>query len=181
MCLAFLLLVAGLIVVINRTRLGRVLRGISDSPTALSTSGLGVNVTRVLVFTISGFLAAVSGVLYGSGVLTASTVDISSSRSRRSCWSACSPSPPSGSPGTRCSGSLPLLIPGYVTGDTTIYSMNTLFGLSAIAVAARADAADPPRLRVFSTAWAATAARDGVRTPIAPASRVGSTLASSRG
>ena len=149
-CLAFLLLVAGLIVVINRTRLGRVLRGISDSPTALSTSGLSVNVTRVLVFTISGFLAAISGVLYGSGVLTASTVDVkfqSFSSLVLICLLAIAPFR---EPWYALFGIVAAVIPGYITGDTTIYWMNALFGLSAIAVAAQGGTPPmPARLRVF--------------------------------
>ncbi|HVU73431.1 MAG TPA: ABC transporter permease [Mycobacteriales bacterium] len=59
-------LVAAVAVVrIQTTRLGRLLRGMSDSPLALTTSGLSVGVTRLLVFAASSFLAAVAGALYG--------------------------------------------------------------------------------------------------------------------
>jgi ABC-type branched-subunit amino acid transport system ATPase component/branched-subunit amino acid ABC-type transport system permease component len=149
-CLAFLVVVAGLIVVISRTRLGRVLRGISDSPTALSTSGLSVNVTRVLVFSISGFLAAISGVLYGSGVLAATTVDVkfqSFSSLVLICVLAIAPFR---EPWYALFGIVAAVIPGYLTGDTTIYWMNALFGLSAIAVAAQGGTPSmPARLRVL--------------------------------
>jgi ABC-type branched-subunit amino acid transport system permease subunit len=64
----FLLLACGLlgmgfVTMIERARLGRLLRGMSDSPTALSTLGTNTNVTRVLVFCASAFLAGVSGAL----------------------------------------------------------------------------------------------------------------------
>lgn len=60
--LATTLLVVGLI----RNRIGRLLTAMGDSPTALSTHGLSVNVTRVLVFCVSAALAGVSGALIAS-------------------------------------------------------------------------------------------------------------------
>jgi ABC-type branched-subunit amino acid transport system ATPase component/branched-subunit amino acid ABC-type transport system permease component len=64
-----------LMTLIHRSRLGRVLKGLGDSPTAVSTLGLSVNVTRVIVFCISAFFAAVSGVLYGGQVAFATSAD----------------------------------------------------------------------------------------------------------
>ena len=52
------------LVVVRRSRLGRFLRAIADSPTALTTLGLGVNVTRVLVFAVSAFFAGIAGALF---------------------------------------------------------------------------------------------------------------------
>lgn len=49
-----------------RTRLGRVLRALSDSPLALSALGTDERVTRVIVFCISAFFAGLSGALYAS-------------------------------------------------------------------------------------------------------------------
>ena len=58
--------VAGILAVLmlERSRLGRLLRGLSDSPTALATLGASANVSRVLVFCISAFLAGISGALF---------------------------------------------------------------------------------------------------------------------
>ncbi len=53
-----------LVMAIERARLGRLLRSLGDSPTALTTLGTSANVTRVLVFCISAFLAGISGALY---------------------------------------------------------------------------------------------------------------------
>jgi len=48
---------------LEHSRLGRLLRGMADSPVALSTLGAGVNITRTLVFCVSAALAALSGAL----------------------------------------------------------------------------------------------------------------------
>lgn len=55
-----------LVLLVERSRLGRLLRAMSDSPLALAMLGTSVNVSRVLVFCISGFLAGISGGLYAS-------------------------------------------------------------------------------------------------------------------
>jgi ABC-type branched-subunit amino acid transport system permease subunit len=67
----FLLLgiaIAGILLValIERARLGRLLRGMADSPVGLTTLGLSANVTLVLVFCLSASMAAMSGALNAS-------------------------------------------------------------------------------------------------------------------
>jgi ABC-type branched-subunit amino acid transport system permease subunit len=51
------------IVAICRTRLGRLLRAMSETPTMLATHGLGVNMTRLIVFSVSAFFAGIAGAL----------------------------------------------------------------------------------------------------------------------
>jgi len=51
------------VVAVQRARLGRLLRGLAESPTVLVASGANANVTRVLVFCLSAFLAGLSGAL----------------------------------------------------------------------------------------------------------------------
>jgi ABC-type branched-subunit amino acid transport system ATPase component/ABC-type branched-subunit amino acid transport system permease subunit len=63
--LAITCICAFLIVWLVRTRLGRLLRAMSDSPRALATAGASLNVTRVMAFCISAFIAAIAGALYG--------------------------------------------------------------------------------------------------------------------
>jgi ABC-type branched-subunit amino acid transport system ATPase component len=65
-------LVAVAVVALTRSRLGRLLSSMSDSPLALSTSGTSVRVTMVLVFCISAYLAGIAGALSGMVVSTAS-------------------------------------------------------------------------------------------------------------
>ena len=55
-----------LVVVITRTRLGRLLRGLAESPEALTANGLSVNVTRVVVFAAAAFLAGIAGALFAA-------------------------------------------------------------------------------------------------------------------
>jgi ABC-type branched-subunit amino acid transport system ATPase component/branched-subunit amino acid ABC-type transport system permease component len=64
--LVFTVLCAIAVVAIMRSRLGRLLVAMSDRPLALETLGTTVNVSRVLVFCISAFMAALSGALLGS-------------------------------------------------------------------------------------------------------------------
>src|SRR5215210_5630637 len=61
--LGFAVATSAFLIALNRSRLGRLLRGMADSPTALSTSGVSVNVTRVIVFCISAFVASIAGAL----------------------------------------------------------------------------------------------------------------------
>jgi ABC-type branched-subunit amino acid transport system ATPase component/branched-subunit amino acid ABC-type transport system permease component len=76
--LAFAIAASLLILWLVRSRLGRLLRGMADSPVALTTHGTSVVVTRVLVFCISAFLAAISGALYGGVVHSVTSNDFDS-------------------------------------------------------------------------------------------------------
>lgn len=62
------LLVLGL----RRARLGRLLAALADQPTALGVLGTDTNLTRVLVFCVSAFLAGLAGALLGAGSGSAS-------------------------------------------------------------------------------------------------------------
>ena len=64
--LIFVVLVAVGVAVLSETRLGKLLRAMGDSPLALDTYGLNVNVIRVVVFCISAFIAAIAGALTAS-------------------------------------------------------------------------------------------------------------------
>jgi ABC-type branched-subunit amino acid transport system ATPase component/branched-subunit amino acid ABC-type transport system permease component len=63
--LAFAVIAALGVVGVTRSRLGRLLRAMADSPRALETTGTSVNTTRVLVFCLSAFLAAIGGAMIG--------------------------------------------------------------------------------------------------------------------
>jgi len=64
--LAFVVVIAVAIAVLTQTRLGKLLRAMGDSPVALDTYGVSVNMMRVLVFCISAFIAAIAGALTAS-------------------------------------------------------------------------------------------------------------------
>lgn len=61
--LAIAVLCVAAIAVIALSRLGRLLRAMSETPTMLATHGLGVNVTRLIVFCVSAFFAGIAGAL----------------------------------------------------------------------------------------------------------------------
>jgi branched-subunit amino acid ABC-type transport system permease component len=62
---AFVLGGVALVLTIHRSRLGRLLRAMSDSPTALKTYGTSVTAVKVIVFCVSAFLAGLGGALLG--------------------------------------------------------------------------------------------------------------------
>ena len=76
--LIFVVLTVVAVQAIHRGRLGRLLKGLADSPTALETHGATVNVVKVLVFCITASMAAIAGALlaclfsYGIGTNYAS-------------------------------------------------------------------------------------------------------------
>jgi branched-subunit amino acid ABC-type transport system permease component len=83
---AYYYLVAGLaiaccvlVVRIGRSRLGRLLRALADSPAAVAAQGANTNVIRTLAFCISAFLAGIGGALLGpiTGSATGGTFDFS--------------------------------------------------------------------------------------------------------
>ena len=63
--LVFLVAVVAAIVWIERGRLGRLLRAMADSPTALQSGGASLVTVKVLIFCISAFIAALAGALSG--------------------------------------------------------------------------------------------------------------------
>lgn len=120
-----------LVLLVERSRLGRLLRGMADSPTTLQTSGASVNITRVLVFCLSGFLAGVGGALTGSAQLTSDAGSFSPFTSLlylavivmvavRAPWNA-------------VLGAMGLvLVPAYLDGDDTTVWLQALFGAGVL-------------------------------------------------
>jgi ABC-type branched-subunit amino acid transport system ATPase component/ABC-type branched-subunit amino acid transport system permease subunit len=64
--LAVLAGVTVLVVAVDRSRLGRLLRGVAEAPLALESQGATVTVTKLVAFAISGALAGVAGGLLAS-------------------------------------------------------------------------------------------------------------------
>jgi ABC-type branched-subunit amino acid transport system permease subunit len=58
---AILAVVILCVVILQRSRLGRLLRALADSPLALSTYGTGTTTTLMLLFAISAFFAGIAG------------------------------------------------------------------------------------------------------------------------
>ncbi len=146
--LAMTVIAAGVLAVLDRGRLGRLLRGLGDSPTALETSGVTVSVTRVLVFCVSAFMAAVGGAL---GAVAQSTVSADSYHPLLSLtYFALIVIVLGGNPwyALTAAGAL-VLIPSYSSGENTATILQLVFGLAAIAtaIAAHSTALVPPAVR----------------------------------
>jgi ABC-type branched-subunit amino acid transport system ATPase component/branched-subunit amino acid ABC-type transport system permease component len=135
--LAFLVVTALAMVAIDRARLGRVLRGMSESSTAMSTMGLNTTLSRVIVFCISSFFAGIAGILYGASVHFAVIGDVPYSAFNSLVVLALLALAPFGSPWFAFVGITSAIIPGYVDNAKTTYWMNVLFGVFAIMIALR--------------------------------------------
>jgi ABC-type branched-subunit amino acid transport system permease subunit len=63
--LVFVVMAILFVLMLHRSRLGRLLRAMADSPTALVMSGTSVTGIKVMVFCIAAFLAGLGGALFG--------------------------------------------------------------------------------------------------------------------
>jgi ABC-type branched-subunit amino acid transport system ATPase component/branched-subunit amino acid ABC-type transport system permease component len=148
--LVIMVLTALIMVAIHEVRLGRLLRGLSDSPLAVATMGLSTNTTRVIVFCISAFFAAISGVLYAASIHFAVSSDIHFDPFYSLTLLAVLALAPFAEPWYALFALIAAVIPGYLTSANVTWWLNVLFGASAVAVALRGGHAGMPgRLRQF--------------------------------
>jgi len=139
--LAVAVLTCAVLAGVNRSRLGRLLRGLSESPTMLTTHGLRVNRTRVIVFCLSAFFAGVAGALASSQASAVGTETYQPIHSLL--WLAvlaiC---------GTQLilssalAASLWVLVPGYLNGFGAEEQMFTFGALTIVAVLVMAKRAE---------------------------------------
>jgi ABC-type branched-subunit amino acid transport system ATPase component/branched-subunit amino acid ABC-type transport system permease component len=133
--LAFTVVSVSLIIVLTQTRLGRVLRGLADSPLALKTLGADERTTRTLVFCISAFFAGLSGALYAGliGNVDPATFDPLASLTYLVLIVIAVGGPLWASIAAAIGIAV---IPGYVQSGNVTQYLQVAFGLIAIAVAA---------------------------------------------
>jgi len=70
-----------MLLLMRQAQLGRFFRAMADSPTALTTMGLGINVTRLIAFVVSAFFAGIAGALYIVQIGTATPVSFPATNS----------------------------------------------------------------------------------------------------
>ena len=133
--LIVLALVSLLIAVITQSRLGRILRGMGEAPTAVSTLGLSTNVTKLIVFCISAGIAAVAGVMYGSALTNVDSTTGPFQTFNSLVLIAILALAPFREPWYAIFAGVTAVIPGFITGATVPYWINGFFGLFAILVA----------------------------------------------
>jgi ABC-type branched-subunit amino acid transport system ATPase component/branched-subunit amino acid ABC-type transport system permease component len=143
--LAFFALTMVAMFLINRGRLGRMLKGLSDSPTVLSTMGLSINMTKLIVFCLSAFFAGLSGILYGGTVTYATFADSNYSSFESLLLLAIVVVVPLGLPWFALFAIPIAIIPGYIHGANVSNWLTVLFGVSAIVVALQGGQPPLPR------------------------------------
>jgi ABC-type branched-subunit amino acid transport system ATPase component/branched-subunit amino acid ABC-type transport system permease component len=142
--LAFAVLTSVVMVAIHEGRLGRMLRGMGDSPTALRTLGLSVNATRVIVFCISSFFAGLSGVLFGCLITRVGSATFPPEESLT--LLAVLAIAPFVEPWYALVGAIGLVIPTYfsdLSGHLTLW-LSVVFGVFAVLVAIQGGTAPAP-------------------------------------
>ena len=154
-----------------RGRLGALLRVLGESPVTLESFGVNVTVTRILVFCLSAFIAAVAGALSGValGSVTAANFDPNTSLTLLVVVVISV----GGEPWYALGGALAVgLLPAYFTSQTALDVLQFLFGLGAIIFSLGAVPKVPSRLAALAPgAGHRTRARGGAATgtPAVPA------------
>lgn len=148
--LGFVVVATILIGLVNRGRLGRILAGTSDAPTAVSTLGLSINTSRVIVFCIGAFLAAMAGGLY-SGINQVITVEDPQFISFNSIiLIAVLALAPFRVPWYAIFAGMTQIIPAYLEGANTVYWLNVMFGVFSVLIALEGGPLPMPhKLRPF--------------------------------
>ncbi len=153
-------MIAGIVVVVTVTRLGRLLAGMSESESAIAVCGTDLTSLKVAVFCLSAFVAAIAGALSGMtlGTVTGTNYDPIMSLT----YVAVIVISVGGVPWYAVpTGILLSVFPAYVTSASTGYYLNVLFGISAIAVAFGLSSHMPASLRAFLTRLGGKEARRG--------------------
>jgi ABC-type branched-subunit amino acid transport system ATPase component/branched-subunit amino acid ABC-type transport system permease component len=134
LCLVITIVITLGVIGINRSRLGRLLRALADSPTGLATSGASVNVTRILVFCLSAFLASLAGVME-AGAIGQATGD-SYPPLNSLLFFVLAVIGLGGVPWYAVGGAVgTVLIASYITNSNTTEWLSVIFGVFAIAMA----------------------------------------------
>jgi ABC-type branched-subunit amino acid transport system ATPase component/branched-subunit amino acid ABC-type transport system permease component len=131
--LGFAVLTVVGVILANRSRMGRLMRGLAESPTAVATCGAEVKVTRILVFCISAFLAAVGGALIAVAQTNVSGTTYQPLTSL--VWFALIIVLGGGPWGGVLASAAYFLVPAYVDSPEVNDVMQLLFGAAALAVA----------------------------------------------
>jgi branched-subunit amino acid ABC-type transport system permease component len=120
-----------IMVLTRRSRLGRLLRGLADSPAALAAHGASTSVVRLFAFCISAFLAGLGGAVLApvTGSATGGTFNFGVSLTilavlviagRRAI------------PAMLVAAALYIVVPGYITNATLLGYLPVAFGVAAI-------------------------------------------------
>lgn len=142
--LALMVVTSLIMVAVHEGRLGRLLRGLSDSPVAVATMGLSTNTTRVIVFCISAFFAGLGGILYAASIHFAVSSDTHFLSLNSLTLLALLAISPFAEPWYAMFGLVAAVIPAYLTSAGVSSWLNAIFGMSAVGVALQGGHAAMP-------------------------------------
>lgn len=165
---AVVLAACALVVGIDRSRLGRLLRAMGDAPTALSTAGLQVQVTQVLVFCLSAFLAGISGALLVpvTGFASQNSFSFFSSLVVLALLTICGRRTV---PSAFAAAALLAVLPSYLDSEALLRLQPVVFGALATAVAVGTGVRGPAgRLSAAAEHARATRSRSPVASRVRP-------------
>ncbi|HEX3963092.1 MAG TPA: branched-chain amino acid ABC transporter permease/ATP-binding protein [Trebonia sp.] len=148
--LVFVLVACAIVILLDRARFGRLLRGMGDAPVALSTLGTSTNVTRLMVFSLSAFLAAISGGLTAAALTNVGSTTFPSFSSLL--LVAILALIPGAEPWYAFGGAFALyIIPSFFTTIPITNWLTLLFGIAALqsAMTSEVTIAGLPRLRAL--------------------------------
>ncbi len=129
--LALTVLTSAVMIWLTSGRLGGLLRMLGSSPLTLEAFGVNITVTRILVFCLSAFIAAIAGALSGSalGTVTGSNYDPNTSLTLMVVVAIVA----GGAPWYALVAALLVaLIPAYLTSQTATDVLQIAFGAGAI-------------------------------------------------
>ena len=145
--LLFLVAVAVAMILIHRGRIGRILGGLSESPLAVRTLGLNVNLTRLIVFCIACFIAGIGGILYGSSVHFAVLGDSFYAANTSLILIATLTVVPGRVPWYALIAGISTVLPAYLhIGNSTQSWLNVMFGFAAVVVGMQGGTQPMPRI-----------------------------------
>jgi len=133
--LLFVLAVALLVMLVRSSRLGRLLRAMSDSQVALATHGMNATVVKVLAFCISAFIAGLAGALLGpvTGQLSPTAFGVFPSLLLVVIFALQSPLPDI--PAAFAAAAGMIVVPSYIGSETLTDWLPVVFGVAAVGVA----------------------------------------------
>ncbi len=159
--LLFVVGTSAVTILLLRGRLGALLRVLGESPLSLEAFGVNITVTRILVFCLSAFIAAIAGALSGSALGTVTGLNFDPLQSLSLFVLAVIVA--GGEPWYALSGALVVgLIPAYFTSQTATDLLQVIFGVLSIGYAVGVAPRRPAFVRSLVTR---IAARRPERTP----------------
>jgi ABC-type branched-subunit amino acid transport system permease subunit len=120
-------------VLTRRSRLGRLLRGLADSPAALSAHGASTSIVRLFAFCISALLAGLGGAVLVpvTGSATGGTFNFGVSLTILAVFVIAGRR---AIPAVLVAAALYIVVPGYITNPTLLGYLPVAFGVAAIVV-----------------------------------------------